>query len=147
MDSDTKEGHLIVTHALSAGHGSATEDGTGRGTPLVVAPIAGGNYGQGNSDEGVPNLVVGALSAGAGTNRMSPGHDRDDLMVAGASVRRLTPTECERLQGFPDGWTFGSDSARYRQLGNAVCVPVAAWLGRRLASVDATAEEQRHATA
>lgn len=48
-------------------------------------------------------------------------------------VRRLTPVECERLQGFPDGWTAGqSDSARYRQLGNAVCVPVAEWIARRI---------------
>lgn len=51
----------------------------------------------------------------------------------GVGVRRLTPTECERLQGFPDGWTDGqSDSARYRQLGNAVTVPVAEWIGRRI---------------
>lgn len=48
-------------------------------------------------------------------------------------VRRLTPTECERLQGFPDGWTNGqSDSARYRQLGNAVAVPVVEWIGKRI---------------
>lgn len=40
-------------------------------------------------------------------------------------IRKLTPTECERLQGFPDGWTEGqSDSQRYKQLGNAVSVPV-----------------------
>lgn len=51
----------------------------------------------------------------------------------GFGVRRLTPTECERLQGFPHGWTAGqSDSARYRQLGNAVAVPVAEWIGRRI---------------
>lgn len=63
-------------------------------------------------------------------------HSRQ-LMDASMSVRRLTPTECERLQGFPDGWTQGlSDSARYRMLGNAVCVPVAAWLARRIVSVD-----------
>lgn len=48
-------------------------------------------------------------------------------------VRRLTPTECERLQGFPDGWTAGqADSTRYKQLGNAVAVPVAEWIGRRV---------------
>lgn len=48
-------------------------------------------------------------------------------------VRRLTPTECERLQGFPDGWTAGqADSTRYKQLGNAVAVPVAEWIGRRI---------------
>ena len=50
-----------------------------------------------------------------------------------SGVRRLTPTECERLQGFPDGWTAGhSDTVRYRMLGNAVCVAVAEWLGRRI---------------
>ena len=53
-----------------------------------------------------------------------------------SAVRFLTPTECERLQGFPDGWTAGqSDSARYRQLGNAVTVNVAEWIGRRLMEV------------
>ena len=52
-------------------------------------------------------------------------------------VRRLTPVECERLQGFPDGHTEGqSDSARYRQLGNAVAVPVAEWLGRRIVAAE-----------
>jgi len=44
-------------------------------------------------------------------------------------VRRLTPIECERLQGFPDNWTEGqSDSARYKQMGNAVAVPVVEWI-------------------
>jgi DNA (cytosine-5)-methyltransferase 1 len=59
-------------------------------------------------------------------------------------VRRLTPTECERLQGYPDGWTeYGddgqriSDSARYRMLGNAVCVPTVEWIARRIMEVDA----------
>lgn len=48
-------------------------------------------------------------------------------------VRRLTPLECERLQGFPDGWTEGqSDTVRYRQLGNAVAVPVIEWIGKRI---------------
>ena len=44
-------------------------------------------------------------------------------------MRRLTPLECERLQGFPDGWTEGqSDTHRYKQMGNAVAVPVVEWL-------------------
>jgi len=44
-------------------------------------------------------------------------------------VRRLTPLECERLQGFPDDWTASqSDSARYKQMGNAVAVPVVEWI-------------------
>ena len=50
-----------------------------------------------------------------------------------SGVRRLTPLECERLQGFPDDWTAGqSDTARYRQIGNAVAVPVSEWIGRRI---------------
>ena len=58
------------------------------------------------------------------------------------AVRRITPLEAERLQGFPDGWTVpngltaegveGLDTARYAALGNAVTVPVAEWIGRRL---------------
>jgi DNA (cytosine-5)-methyltransferase 1 len=48
-------------------------------------------------------------------------------------VRRLTPTECERLQGFPDGWTDGqADSNRYKQMGNAVAVPVVQWIINRM---------------
>jgi site-specific DNA-cytosine methylase len=48
-------------------------------------------------------------------------------------IRRLTPTECERLQGFPDGWTDGqADSHRYKQMGNAVAVPVVSWIIERM---------------
>jgi DNA (cytosine-5)-methyltransferase 1 len=56
-------------------------------------------------------------------------------------VRRLIPVECERIQGFPDGWSVPDnnhrdpdelDSLRYHALGNAVTVPVAEWLARRI---------------
>lgn len=57
-------------------------------------------------------------------------------------VRRLTPVECERLQGFPDGWTNlgtsekpSSDTHRYKQLGNAVTVDIAEWLARRIMEI------------
>ena len=51
----------------------------------------------------------------------------------GRAVRRLTPAECERLQGLPPGWTEGySDTTRYRLIGNAVMVPVAEYLGDRI---------------
>lgn len=54
-----------------------------------------------------------------------------------SAVRRLTPRECEALQGFPPDWTAGqADSARYRQMGNAVAVPVVEWIMRRLVEVD-----------
>ena len=51
------------------------------------------------------------------------------------AVRRLTPTECERLQGFPDGYTAipgAADGPRYRALGNSMAVPVMQWIGRRI---------------
>ena len=65
------------------------------------------------------------------------GGARDVSMVAKeTTVRRLTPVECERLQGFPDDWTAGqSDSARYKQMGNAVAVPVVEWLIQNIVDV------------
>lgn len=56
----------------------------------------------------------------------------------GLSVRRLTPLECERLQGFPDGYTDipgASDSGRYKALGNSMAVPVMRWIGERIDKV------------
>jgi DNA (cytosine-5)-methyltransferase 1 len=45
--------------------------------------------------------------------------------------------ECERLQGFPDNWTDGqADSSRYRQMGNAITVNVAEWIGHRLMEIE-----------
>lgn len=59
------------------------------------------------------------------------------------ALRRLMPVECERLQGFPDGWTDvefrdkpASDSARYKALGNSMAVPVMRWIGERIQMVD-----------
>ena len=53
----------------------------------------------------------------------------DQTLLNKGTVRRLTPVECERLQGFPDDWTAGqSDSQRYKQMGNAVAVPVVEWV-------------------
>ena len=57
-------------------------------------------------------------------------------------VRRLTPTECERLQGFPDGWTLvphrgkaAADGPRYKALGNSMAVPCMAWIGERIQAI------------
>jgi DNA (cytosine-5)-methyltransferase 1 len=67
------------------------------------------------------------------------------------TVRRLTPVECERLQGFPDGWSAQridhkkgivvdqADSSRYKQMGNAVAVPVVEWIFNRLVLSEETA--------
>ena len=54
-------------------------------------------------------------------------------MYDGLSIRRLTPVECERLQGFPDNWTEGiRDTQRYKCLGNAVTTLVITEIGRKL---------------
>ena len=68
------------------------------------------------------------------------GSPLQDALAAGvrALIRRLTPLECERLQGFPDGWTDipgASDSARYRALGNSVAIPCVEYLIRRIVIV------------
>lgn len=74
-----------------------------------------------------------------------PVHRRGgDSVSDGLAVRRLTPTECERLQGFPDGWTdipykgkeHPPDSPRYKALGNSMAVPVMRWIGERIMIFD-----------
>lgn len=79
--------------------------------------------------------TTGALDTDGGTQAVCVTGD----VARTTRVRRLTPRECERLQGFPDGWTDipgASDSARYAALGNSMAVPVMAHLGRRIAMVD-----------
>jgi DNA (cytosine-5)-methyltransferase 1 len=89
-----------VAHTLRGEGFDASEDGTGRGTPIVPMPAA-------------------------------------------SRVRRLTPRECERLQGFIDDYTAityrgrpAADGPRYGVIGNSMPVPVMRWLGRRIAMVD-----------
>ena len=86
-----------------------------------------------------PRNVVPALTSKMAKGTGGPAGDECQNLVAvsreATSVRRLTPRECERLQGFPDDWTAlegMADAARYRMLGNAVAVPCAAWIGKRI---------------
>jgi DNA (cytosine-5)-methyltransferase 1 len=68
-------------------------------------------------------------------------HGHEPVVMQQMAVRRLTPVECERLQGFPDNYTNISwrkkeespDGPRYKALGNSMAVPVMAWIGRRIA--------------
>jgi len=84
-------------------------------------------YGNRVDDVRIQGDVINTLQArmGTGGNNMP--------MIAQSQVRRLTPRECERLQGFPDDWTdCVSDSSRYKQMGNAITVPVAEYFMRRV---------------
>ena len=86
--------------------------------------------------------VAGSLATGGG----KPGTGYQAVRQ-GMAVRRLTPTECERLQGFPDGFTQipyrnkpadkCPDGPRYKALGNSMAVPVMRWIGERIHVVEA----------
>lgn len=92
-------------------------------------------------------LIQRDMSATLSThNTQTPitgGHEKRDL-----TVRRLTPRECERLQGFPDDYTdipyrnkeHAPDGARYKALGNSMAVPVMRWIGERIRMVEEAAE-------
>jgi len=137
------------------GGADASEDGTGRGTPIISLAVAGDFSSSedraqtGRSAHGQPGVIAvgfaenqrGEVVESAVSHQLTTGGGKPGqgflAVRQEALVRRLTPTECERLQGFPDGWTDGqADAARYRQLGNAVAVPVVEWITRRLVAVD-----------
>lgn len=220
MNRIDAESETLIAHYLRAEGHDASEDGTGRGTPLVVA------FAQNSRDEvrlqAGDGSIVGALAAEAGMKQQtyvafsckdhgadagdvaptlrSMGHSEshangggqvavafnlrgrdggampevsdvaslraasgessrsyiastlksnhggggfgsdpnETFIPSGMAVRRLTPTECERLQGFPDGYTAipgAADGPRYKALGNSMAVPVMAWIGRRIQQV------------
>jgi len=75
----------------------------------------------------------------AGSIRTKPPGSQENssttVALSGMAVRRLTPEECEALQGFPSGYTnipSAADGPRYKALGNSMAVPVMAWIGRRI---------------
>ncbi len=89
--------------------------------------------------DGERNVEAQEELAYAITNPGAGGRTQERRLMQGMAVRRLTPTECLRLQGFPDDWLDIpglSDSSKYRLAGNAVCVPVVEWIGRRIMAVD-----------
>ena len=124
-----------ITHTLKAEGFDGSEDGTGRGNPIVAVAFA-----QNSRDEvrlmGGDGQIIGALAAQPGM--------KQTCYVTHPAVRRLTPRECERLQGFPDDYTMIArgkkiaedcpDGPRYKALGNSMAVPCMAWIGRRIQS-------------
>lgn len=163
-----------VAHTLRGEGFDASEDGTGRGTPLVpmeAIAFSCKDHGADAAAELAPTLRAmthaGSHANGGGHVAVAfqdrfrgddgRGYDRPPPVsvecagtletvkgwnvAASMAVRRLTPTECERLQGFPDGWTDithrgkpAADGNRYKALGNSMAVPVMAWIGRRIAA-------------
>lgn len=142
-DNAAQAGHLIphsigeiVTPVAVRGRGGGAQiEAAEPGDPAFTVRTPGG----GSSYPMVATIggqVTHAPTAeGADASEVRAAHGQPGTI--GTAVRRLTPVECERLQGFPDGWTSGqSDAARYRQLGNAVAVPCVEWIARRLVAVE-----------
>lgn len=185
----------LVAHALRAEGFDASEDGTGRGTPLIPAIVgqamsskwakgtagpAGPAGDEHNNLIPVPFDTTQITSAGnysvpragdpchplsatahapciafpermsgtqcASSEDVSPSLGALNTMAVATqwAVRRLTPLECERLQGFPDGHTAtlhkgkpAADGPRYKALGNSWAVNCARWIGERIEAVDA----------
>ena len=130
--AENQRGEVVTSdhaHAVSSGGGKP-----GQGYPAVLEPVSFALRGR---DGGAQPEVAGD-GTDIGARRGEGGSSRDYLGTA-YGVRRLTPVEAERLQGFDDGWTepAGSDSARYRALGNAVTVNIPAWLFARMREIDA----------
>jgi len=163
-------GETFVAHSLRGDGFDASEDGTGRGTPLV--PVAQGVALRGRDEGATAELtgdVMTSLRCGGGggdkphvlsafrttgndgcyetgdvTACLNTASDPNQItLLQNWRVRRLMPVECERLQGFPDGYTQvpyrGKDAAdgpRYKALGNSMAVNVMRWIGRRIQMVD-----------
>jgi len=111
-------------------------------TPSLDVSKAGGTaiaFQQNQLGEVRESAVSGTLN----TNSNASGRNTPMAKV-GMAVRRLTPVECERLQGFPDGYTNvpdakgkqAADGPRYKALGNSWAVPNVAWIGRRIDMID-----------
>ena len=165
------ETETMVAHALRAEGFDASEDGTGRGTPLVPVAIQeravsenpdAGPDGAGYRTDGaaytleartVPQAVAFDLRGREGGAQFEGPHDTANIRASSGgssrsyvaerwAVRRLTPLECCRLQGFPDTWfdvpgPVVADGPKYKMLGNSMAVNVMRWIGERIAAVEA----------
>lgn len=165
------ETETMIAHALRREGHDASEDGTGRGTPIV--PVAyrtagdGAVYEEGDVTAPLttgtdPNAQVLTLAIrgrgdshnleyrqdGTANAILTPNGGRAGIGVGatahGWAVRRLTPLEACRLQGFPDDYFTGlrlnkpfADGPVYKMLGNSMAVNVMSWIGQRIAAVDA----------
>jgi DNA (cytosine-5)-methyltransferase 1 len=155
------ESGMLIAHSLRGEGHDASEDGTGRGTPLVFDTTqitCKDNYSSPQPGDPCHPLAAGAHAPAVAFQTSQSGvrcHETHATLDAnngsrrhhGAmthkGVRRLMPEECETLMGFPRGYTAityrgkpAADGPRYRALGNSIAVPVLAWIGRRIEAVN-----------
>lgn len=145
-DNQGQAGHLVETsaHRMLVRAGGHSKSHANAGVMPAVAYAF--KAGQGAKAQGIgwQEECAPTLSAGESGTQRSPG------LLQGSAVRRLTPRECERLQGFPDDYTQipwrdkdadqCPDGPRYKALGNSMAVPCMSWLGQRIEAVRAMDE-------
>jgi DNA (cytosine-5)-methyltransferase 1 len=126
-----------VAGTLSARHDSSPC--ADRGQNIIAIPI--------NTQSFISGAIGGKMGRGTGFGIREDGEPAYTIqanhshgVATRSRVRRLTPLECERLQGFPDGHTdiqeHTPDGPRYKALGNSMAVPCMSWLGQRLDLID-----------
>lgn len=167
LDAET-ETLLAVSGTLLGNGFDGSPDGTGRGMQIIPQAVALGAQNSASQGDGVsveycatldkskiPGVAFDPNQVTSKANRSQPRGDVLHTMPASATpphlaspwaVRRLTPVECERLQGFPDEFTKipyrgkpadqCPDGPRYKAIGNSWAVNVAEWIGERIAEVD-----------
>ena len=162
-DVDTADSLIVQTAHTLRGEGfDASEDGTGRGSPLVPVIVgqamsskwAKGTAGPAGDEHhnlipvpiAFPERMSGTQCASSENVSPSLGALNSIAVATQWAVRRLTPRECERLMGLPDGHTGvphkgkpAADGPRYKALGNSWAINAARWIGERIASVDCIA--------
>lgn len=113
--------HRVATHNIDANYWKGI-DNHGARTAIAIST--------GYNSDGRNGRLIKTHNEPTFTLTTRP---HDSGVFDGVNLRRLTPLECERLQGFPDGWTEGiPEQARYRCLGNAVMPPVVEYIARHL---------------
>ncbi|ENM4476088.1 Dam family site-specific DNA-(adenine-N6)-methyltransferase [Salmonella enterica] len=162
QDPDTNR---ELAHTLGRNNGQENaciafsyKDNGADATSDLSPTIRAGNYDKSHANSGQPPAIACAFKAGQGAKAggigfaeeqsptltsASSGSNLVPAVMRGFQVRRLTPVECERLQGFPDNHTLISwrgkdatdcpDGPRYRAIGNSMAVPVMRWIGERIA--------------
>ncbi len=133
-------GNIIGREPENGGHQLGITDPDENGTYTLTATDRHGVYCA--SDSGTNSSVNLDIDP---TLTVHESKSASYVSTGNGSVRRLTPVECERLQGFPDDWTdipyrgkpHAPDSARYKALGNSMAVPVMQWIGKRIKEASA----------
>lgn len=163
QDPDT---NCELAHTLGRNNGQENaciafsyKDNGADATSDLSPTIRAGNHDKSHANSGQPPAIAYAFKAGQGAKAGGIGYAEEQsptltsassgtnlapTVMHGVAVRRLTPIECERLQGFPDNHTLigwrGKDAVecpdgpRYKAIGNSMAVPVMRWIGERIAA-------------